>query len=112
MPFGDGTGPCGEGPLTGRDMGRCAGYHAGGYATTPGRGFGCGFRRGGGGMGRRNRYSDPAYPRRLGCHNTPIYNQVPSETESLKNQVKVVADTIEQLAFRVDQLLKRKTEKE
>jgi hypothetical protein len=108
MPFGDGTGPRGEGPLTGRAMGRCAGYPAGGYATTRGHGAGYGFRRGGGGLGWRNRYPDTVYPRRFGYYNTPV--QVPSETESLKNQVSVIADTIEQIAFRVNQLLKRKTE--
>jgi hypothetical protein len=49
MPFGDGTGPKGFGPMTGRGAGFCAGYVVPGYA---------GFRQGwgGGGRGRRNQY--------------------------------------------------------
>lgn len=116
MPAGDGTGPRGEGPLTGRAMGRCAGYPANGYATAPGRGGGYGFfgRRGGGGRGLRNRYYETGLPqwRRYSQYDGPFYNQEPSETESLKSQVQFVADTIEQIAYRVNQLLKRKTEKE
>ncbi len=55
MPRGDGTGPAGLGPMTGRAAGYCAGYSAPGY-TNPvgGRGFyGGAFGRGGfGGRGR------------------------------------------------------------
>ncbi len=50
MPRGDGTGPLGQGPRTGRGMGFCAGYSAPGYMNAGfgrrfrrfGRGFGCG----------------------------------------------------------------------
>ena len=48
MPGGDGTGPFGMGPMTGRGMGYCAGYSVPGYANYGfGRGLGCGrgFRR-------------------------------------------------------------------
>ena len=115
MPAGNGTGPRGEGPLTGRAMGRCAGYPDGGYANAPGRGGGYGFfGRGGGGRGMRNRYYETGLPqwRRYPQYDNRMYNQESSETESLKNQVQFVADTIEQIAYRVNQLLKRKTEKE
>ena len=57
MPGGDGTGPVGMGPMTGRAAGYCAGYPAPGY-TSPvgGRGF-WGWGRGrGGGRGWRNRF--------------------------------------------------------
>lgn len=54
MPGGDGTGPTGMGPMTGRGAGYCAGYNAPGYANPiAGRGFGRGR---GGGWGRRNMY--------------------------------------------------------
>ena len=33
MPRGDGTGPAGLGPMTGRGLGYCAGYSRPGYAT-------------------------------------------------------------------------------
>ena len=43
MPRGDGTGPQGMGPMTGRAAGYCAGYNAPGYANPiAGRGFGAG----------------------------------------------------------------------
>ena len=49
MPRGDGTGPMGMGPMTGRAVGYCAGFAVPGFMDTPGgRGFG-----GGGGRGRR-----------------------------------------------------------
>ena len=64
MPAGDGTGPRGMGPMTGRGAGYCAGYDAPGYANAiPGRGFGMGWGRGrGGGWGRRNWYYATGQP--------------------------------------------------
>jgi len=54
MPGGDGTGPAGMGPMTGRAAGFCAGYPVPGYANpVGGRGMGMGWGRGGG-WGRRN----------------------------------------------------------
>jgi hypothetical protein len=53
MPGGDRTGPRGMGAMTGRATGYCAGFGVPGYANPiPGRGFGMGFRRGGGAQGR------------------------------------------------------------
>lgn len=63
MPFGDGTGPRGQGPMTGRGAGYCGGYSGPGYANPQpgwgwygygmGRGWGRGAGRGWGrGMGR------------------------------------------------------------
>ncbi|MEN8207740.1 MAG: DUF5320 domain-containing protein [Candidatus Fermentibacteria bacterium] len=116
MPAGNGTGPRSEGPLTGRATGRCSGYPDGGYATAPGRRGGSGFfgRRGGGGRGMRNRFNETGLPRwrRYPQYDRQVYNGEPAETESLKNQVQFAADAIEQIASRVNQLLKRKTEKE
>ncbi|MCL6591571.1 MAG: DUF5320 domain-containing protein [Firmicutes bacterium] len=54
MPRGDGTGPNGLGPMTGRAAGYCAGYMAPGYLN-PGFGLGYGWGRGGG-RGFRRRY--------------------------------------------------------
>ena len=50
MPFGDGTGPAGNGPRTGRGAGNCTGQ--GGAGRFGGRGFG--FGRGGRGRGFGN----------------------------------------------------------
>lgn len=52
MPRGDGTGPAGLGPMTGRAAGYCAGYPVAGFVNRFfGRGFG-----GGGGRGWRNQF--------------------------------------------------------
>jgi len=54
MPFGDGTGPRGTGPMTGRRAGYCAGFGQPGFANPiMGRGW-FGF-----GLGRRNLYGYP-----------------------------------------------------
>ena len=53
MPAGNGTGPMGFGPMTGRAAGYCAGFGRPGFMTPgPGRGMGFGAR---GGRGRRRR---------------------------------------------------------
>lgn len=53
MPRGDGTGPMGAGPMTGRAAGYCAGWGMPGYANNGAPSFGMGFGRGRGmGMGR------------------------------------------------------------
>ena len=69
MPGGNGTGPLGMGPMTGRAAGFCAGYGMPGYINSiPGRGFGMGFGRGrgfggrGGGRGWRNRFYATGVP--------------------------------------------------
>jgi len=53
MPRGDGTGPAGMGPMTGRAAGYCAGYPVPGFMNPyGGRGLGMAWGRGGGwGMG-------------------------------------------------------------
>lgn len=75
MPRGDGTGPMGRGPLTGRKAGFCAGYPIPGYSNSEVPGMGMewgrrhGFRRGyGRGFGLRygcyyspDPYSGPYY---------------------------------------------------
>lgn len=67
MPRGDGTGPAGMGPMTGRAAGYCAGYSVPGYANPiGGRGAfrGAGFFGGGFGRGRgyRNMYYATGQP--------------------------------------------------
>jgi hypothetical protein len=61
MPFGDGTGPRGMGPMTGRGAGYCAGFSRPGFTNPiPGRGwFGLG-------RGRGRAYGLP-YPVRYGA---------------------------------------------
>ena len=57
MPGGDGTGPMGMGPMTGRAAGFCAGYGVAGYMNpVPGFGRGRGGWGRGGGRGFRHRF--------------------------------------------------------
>lgn len=54
MPRYDGSGPWGQGPMTGRGMGPCNPHYRGGFGAGFGGGWGRGMgrRRGGGGWGR------------------------------------------------------------
>ena len=64
MPGGDGTGPAGRGPRTGRAAGYCAGYNVPGYMN-PVYGRGLGLRRGYGrgfGFGRGARGAGAPVP--------------------------------------------------
>lgn len=62
MPYGDGTGPRGRGPRTGRGLGFCAGFDRPGYTSPDNRPYGRGLGRGRGyrycTSGRRGRYYD------------------------------------------------------
>ncbi|RQW83803.1 MAG: hypothetical protein EHM79_15270 [Geobacter sp.] len=67
MPRGDKTGPRGQGQMTGRGAGYCAGSGMPGYANpVPGQGFGMGFGGGrgfaGGGRGWRNCFNATGLP--------------------------------------------------
>ena len=62
MPRGDRTGPIGQGPMTGRAAGFCAGYGAPGYVNA-GYGYGRGGGFGGGGRGWRHMYYATGLPR-------------------------------------------------
>lgn len=94
MPRGDKTGPMGQGMMSGRKMGPCAGYNTPGFMG--GRGFGNGFGRGG---GRGCRWNGAGFGYR--------WNQVPvqNEKEMLKNEA-------EALKARLDEITKRLEENE
>lgn len=49
MPGRDGTGPMGDGAMTGRRLGACVGRNGAGLGARMGRGLGLGCRRGRGG---------------------------------------------------------------
>ncbi|MGV9206007.1 MAG: DUF5320 domain-containing protein [Promethearchaeia archaeon] len=104
MPGGDGTGPNGFGPMTGRGLGYCAGYSTPGYTKGPGLGLGRGFRGGRGrgfgrGMawGRGRRYVAPVI--------SPVYTPVqraqvgvqgqPASPEAELNMLKQEKDYLE-----------------
>jgi len=124
MPGGDGTGPGGMGPMTGRAAGVCAGYPVPGYANSVGgRGYG-GWGRGGFGRGRgfgwgRTGYGWPAgssyanpyagyptgYPTGFGA--APSMEQ---EKDALKQQAQYLQQSLESIGKRIEELEKEKSQ--
>ena len=115
MPRGDGTGPAGLGPMTGRAAGYCAGYPVPGYMNPiGGRGY-WGWGRRGGGFGWRNWYYATGltgwqraalgfYPRPWG----PI-GIAPSreqELDALKAQAKYFENALKDIRERIEELSK------
>jgi len=124
MPAGDGTGPRGMGPMTGRGAGYCAGYGAPGYANAmPGRGFGMGWGRGGGwggGRGWRNMYYATGLPGWARYGYAPAWGAPPAaaygpygapptpeqETEFLKSQAEMLKEELDAISQRIAELEK------
>lgn len=95
MPRGDGTGPAGQGSMTGRAMGFCAGFNSPGYMNAGGgRGMGCGRGRGFG--WRRSAYvNQPAQP---------TQTVTTSEKQYLKDQANVLEEELKAIKERLSQL--------
>ena len=120
MPAGDGTGPRGMGPMTGRGAGYCAGSDAPGYANAiPGRGFGMGWGRGrGGGWGRRNWYYATGQPGWARFGYAPAWGAPPpaaygpyaaaptpeQEAEFLKTQAEGLKEQLDAISQRIAEL--------
>lgn len=121
MPFGDGTGPMGLGPMTGRAAGYCAGYGRPGYLNPIygrfgyGRGFGGGY-----GRGYRHWYWATGLPgwARTGWGAYPMNYNVPyagsltaeQELEILKNQAKSFQQALDNVNKRIEELEKQNEE--
>jgi len=118
MPNGDRTGPWGQGPMTGRRAGFCAGYDRPGYANPiggrgfgrgrgmgrgrgPGRGFGGGFGRG---LGYYGSTSEPPGPRTI-----PVFREPSPEEEKvfLENLVKDLETELGDVKARIKELTKK-----
>lgn len=119
MPAGDGTGPAGMGPMTGRGMGYCGGYDAPGWAYSGfgrafgrGRGYGGRMGRGGGGWGWRNQFYATGLPRwaRWGARPMAAYGgpyAAPSqedEIEMLKGEAEWLKEQLDAIAQRMEEL--------
>ncbi len=105
MPRGDGTGPAGEGPGTGRGLGICGGYEEGGYARAPIRGG-----RWSGGNGCRGWRNTSLRRRDVWWRNQAERTEI-QETESLKRQVYAVEELISRLGDRIEVLLRNRGKK-
>ena len=114
MPGGDGTGPMGMGPMTGRAAGFCAGFNAPGYVNPgPGRGFygrGGGWGGRGGGRGYRHWYYATGLPGwARGRGPAPYYGPVEpvkpeDEAQALKAQAAALRTQLEEIDKRISEL--------
>lgn len=118
MPRGNGTGPGGMGPMTGRAAGFCAGVDRPGYVSpVDGRGlgygrgcggFGRGGRGGGGGFGwgRGNRFFAAGAP--VGGPwggGAPAPEMAPvDEQQALKNHAEMLKTQLDAVSKRLEQL--------
>ena len=115
MPRGDGTGPGGLGPMTGRAAGYCAGYSVPGYMNPYGGRLGLGFGYGRGygrgfGIGYRRGFW-PAYPYPVtppptayagGFYQPPV--EPKQEMEMLAEEAKALKEQLEAINKRVSEL--------
>ena len=132
MPRGDGTGPAGMGPMTGRAAGYCAGNSVPGFAgAAGGRGLGFGLGRGrGGGRGWRNwfyatglpgwqragagipaygAYGVPAYGAGGAYAGPPMTRQ--QELDALKSQAEYFQGALEGISKQISDLQNAADEK-
>ncbi|MFC1569398.1 DUF5320 domain-containing protein [bacterium] len=114
MPRGDGTGPSGMGPMTGRSAGFCAGYSVPGYVNpVSGRGFGVGFGRGRA-FGNWGRGRWPHYGAGYGLpYAMPFEAEAApqQEIEALQVQAKSLENTLVQINQRITELEKEQVKK-
>lgn len=112
MPFGDRTGPAGQGPRTGHGAGLCSGS-AGAGIMNRGGGFGRGH--GGGGRGGRKQFCASGltgWQRAWGGRRTfvPLAVAEVSGTEpereltALKSQTELLQTTLSQIRKRIEEL--------
>ena len=128
MPRGDGTGPAGMGPMTGRAAGFCAGYPVPGYMNpVGGRGY---WGRGGGGRGYRNWFyatglpgwarAGYGWPAWGGTVSPYAYGGAPfapgltaqQELDGLKGQAEYLEDSLDGIKKRIEELESQKSGKE
>jgi hypothetical protein len=112
MPRGDGSGPMGAGPMSGRGAGYCAGFKQPGYLN-PGmgqgfRGGGFGFGGGGGGRGRRNRFWATGLPGWMrfggGLQAPPVGSSGDAERDMLVRQAEMLQQQLDVLQQRLEAL--------
>lgn len=100
MPGGDGTGPMGYGPMSGRAAGYCAGFPVPGY-TNSGRGGFVG--RGGGFRGRGRGWARMPMPIGPAIMPTETPEQ---ELDGLKQQAELLQSSLNQINSRIEQFQK------
>jgi hypothetical protein len=121
MPRGDGTGPMGLGPQTGRAAGYCAGFSVPGYINPVAGISYMAWGRGRGGRGFRNRYyatgltgwqgALAGMPMPRGAY--PYTGEVTPKQEKdiLRNEAGILKAQLEDIQNRIDTLEKAQPEK-
>ena len=110
MPGGNRTGPAGQGPITGRGAGFCAGFSVPGYANPVGgrgywgRGRGRGMGRGRG-FGRGFGWAGVADPYPANASFGPTLTAA-QELEGLKQEAEFLQNNLSQVSERIEQLEK------
>ncbi|MCF8360692.1 MAG: DUF5320 domain-containing protein [Prolixibacteraceae bacterium] len=108
MARGDKSGPMGQGPMTGRGLGYCAGYDSPGYTKGfgggmgRGRGFGGGIGRGGG-MGRGRFFGNMGWGNYPNQGINPTYSR-DDEIRNLKAQAESLKQTQNDIERRLKEL--------
>ena len=112
MPRGDGSGPAGMGPMTGRGAGYCAGYPAPGFmnSAVPRMGMGWGFRGGRRAAGYAPYgVAAPMAPPAFAPGVQPGFGYgmtQEQEVDVLKNQAQMLGQQLEQINSRLEELEK------
>lgn len=119
MPRGDGTGPDGFGPMTGRAAGYCAGYGMPGfnnyYGGRRGMGYGRGMGYRGGGRGWRNmyyatglpywaRYGQPPGGRYVQPIQDPSVLTPENEIDMLRGEARAIENELKSIHDRIGEL--------
>ena len=113
MPAGDGTGPMGVGPMTGRGAGYCGGFSMPGYMNPMpgrGRGMGRGWGQGrgwGGGRGWRHGYYPMGVPGGPPSYGTAPYYAPTSgehEVQALRTQAEQLEGTLNDIKKRITEI--------
>ncbi len=122
MPWGDRTGPLGQGPRTGRGQGYCAGYDSPGYTrgTPAGRGYGFGrgwFGRGWGrgfgfgrGFGWRWNWPWPQSATNREADSSAKTSQ--TEISAIKDELTSLKSAVEGLLNRINSLTRNEEDRE
>ena len=107
MPWGDGTGPLGFGPRTGRGLGFCSGFNSPGFIKGPGWGFGRGWGRGfGRGFWMRWRWRMRGYPWWASVY-IPVYYTKEQEIEELKAEREAIREELKVIEQKLRELEKK-----
>jgi hypothetical protein len=105
MPGGDGTGPMGLGPRTGRGAGYCAGFNAPGFANPlprRGIGFGRGFR------GRGFEFRRMAFAPTEPVYREPVELSKEEKIKILEADRKDIEAELEEIKKEIEEIKKQK----